>query len=120
MRCRGRMRALTLRPASAGSGARLGLAVWRHIKAAPGAWALAPFRMAATAKVENQAEMVSLGRPGVGEELLARYGFTDIERMHVPFAWEFSDPEMYARVLASTGPAYEAIQKWGAERSLAA
>jgi SAM-dependent methyltransferase len=101
-------------------GGRLGLTVWGHIKASPGAWALAPFRMAATAKVENQAEMVSLGRPGVGEELLARYGFTDIERMHVPFAWEFSDPEMYARVLASTGPAYEAIQNVGEDAFVAA
>jgi hypothetical protein len=31
----------------------------------------------------------------------------------VPFAWEFADPELYARALASTGPAYEAIQNVG-------
>jgi SAM-dependent methyltransferase len=101
-------------------GGRIGLTVWGHIKASPGAWALAPFRMAAPAKVENQAAMVSLGRPGVGENLLARYGFVDIETLNVPFAWEFSDPEMYARALASTGPAYEAIQNVGEAAFIAA
>jgi hypothetical protein len=49
----------------------------------------------------------------VGEELLARCGFVDIERVCVPFAWEFADPETYARTLASTGPAYEAILNVG-------
>lgn len=94
-------------------GGRIGLTVWGHIKKSPGAWALAPFRMASTAKVDNQAAMVSLGRPGVGEEVLAGAGFVDIERVSVPFAWEFADPETFARALASTGPAYEAIQNVG-------
>jgi hypothetical protein len=31
----------------------------------------------------------------------------------VPFAWEFADPQIYARALAATGPAYEAIQQVG-------
>jgi SAM-dependent methyltransferase len=101
-------------------GGRLGLTVWGHIKISPGGWALAPFRLAAIAKVENQAAMVSLGRPGAGEDLLARFGFIDVERVDVPFAWEFADPEMYARALASTGPAYEAIQNVGEARFLAA
>ncbi len=94
-------------------GGRVGLTVWGHIKASSGAWALAPFKMAAPGKVENQAAMVALGRPGVGEELLAQHGFADIERIEVPFAWEFADPEVYARTIASTGPAYEAIQNVG-------
>jgi SAM-dependent methyltransferase len=94
-------------------GGRMGLTVWGHIKKSPGAWALAPFRMADPARVKNQADMVSLGRPGVGEELLARFGFVDIERIRVQFVWEFADPEMYARTLVSTGPAYEAILNVG-------
>jgi SAM-dependent methyltransferase len=94
-------------------GGRIGLTVWGHIKASPGAWALAPFRMAAPPKVENQAAMVALGRPGVGEDLLADNGFVDIERIDIPFVWEFADPDVYARTLASTGPAYEAIQNVG-------
>jgi SAM-dependent methyltransferase len=101
-------------------GGWLGLTVWGHIKASPGAWALMPFKMAAAAKVEHQAAMVSLGRPGAGEVLLGRYGFVDVERVDVPFAWEFSDPDLYARALASTGPAYEAIQNVGEAAFIAA
>jgi SAM-dependent methyltransferase len=94
-------------------GGRLGLTVWGHIKASCGAWALAPFRLADDAKVANQSAMVRLGRPGVGERALAGFGFVDIERIDVPFFWEFPDPEMYARAVAATGPAYEAIQNVG-------
>jgi SAM-dependent methyltransferase len=94
-------------------GGRFGCTVWGHLKLSPGAWALAPFRLAAAAKVTYQAAMVSLGRPGVGEELLARCGFVSIERIAVPFSWEFADPQAYARALAATGPAYEAIQHVG-------
>ena len=96
-------------------GGRLGFTVWGHIKKSPGAWSLSPFQLASQPKVKNQANMVALGRPGAGEDLLARYGFEDVSRMTVPFAWEFPDPETYARALASTGPAYEAIQTVGEE-----
>jgi SAM-dependent methyltransferase len=94
-------------------GGRLGITVWGHIKVSPGAWALAPFRLAAIEKVGNQAAMVSLGRPGAGEQLLESYGFVDVRRLEVPFAWEFADPLLYARALAATGPAYEAMQNVG-------
>jgi SAM-dependent methyltransferase/alkylhydroperoxidase family enzyme len=94
-------------------GGRVGLTVWGHIKRSPGLWALVPFALAAPAKVENQAAMVALGRPGVGEELLARWGFVDVERVEIPFAWEFADPEHFARALASMGPAHEAIEAIG-------
>ena len=96
-------------------GGRIGFTVWGHIKKSPGAWALSPFRLASEPKVEHQAAMVALGRPGAGEELLARHGFVDVERMVVPFAWEFADPAAYARALACMGPAYEAIQSVGEE-----
>jgi SAM-dependent methyltransferase len=94
-------------------GGRVGITVWGHIKMSLGAWALAPFRLANPVKVEHQSAMVSLGRPGAGEEILARYGFIDIKRIDIPFVWEFADPETYARALASTGPAYEAIENVG-------
>jgi hypothetical protein len=81
---------------------------------------LAPFRLAAEEKVENQAAMVSLGRPGVGESLLEASGFIDIRRVDVPMAWEFPDPEIFARSLSATGPAYEAIQHVGEEAFTAA
>jgi uncharacterized peroxidase-related enzyme len=94
-------------------GGRVGITVWGHIKRSPGAWALVPFTLASPPKVANQAAMVALGRPGVGEELLARFGLADIERVDIPFVWEFADPDAYARAVASTGPAYEAIQAVG-------
>lgn len=101
-------------------GGRVGITVWGHLKASPGVWALSPFRLAAEEKVTNQASMVALGRPGAGEELLGGYGFVDVRRVEVPFAWEFPDPETYARAIASTGPAYESIQNVGEEAFLAA
>ncbi len=94
-------------------GGRVGLTVWGHIKASPGAWVLAPFSLAAAPKVENQAAMVALGRPGAGETLLEDAGFTDVERIDIPFVFEFADPELYARALASTGPAFEAMEAVG-------
>jgi SAM-dependent methyltransferase len=96
-------------------GGRVGFTVWGHIKASPGAWSLTPFTLATEDKVDNQANMVRLGRPGAGEQLLAEHGFTEIERMTIPFAWEFPDPETFARAVASTGPAYEAMQNVGEE-----
>jgi uncharacterized peroxidase-related enzyme len=96
-------------------GGRIGLTVWGHIKASPGAWAMTPFSLAAAPKVENQATMVALGRPGAGERLLQEAGFTDVERIDIPFVFEFADPALYARALASTGPAFEAIQAVGEE-----
>jgi len=94
-------------------GGRIGLTVWGHLKVSPGVWALSPFQLAAEPKVANQAAMVALGRPGRGEELLARCGFVDVQRRTVAFAWEFADPGLFARALASTGPAFEAIQQVG-------
>ena len=94
-------------------GGQVGLTVWGHIKASPGAWALAPFSLAAAPKVQNQAAMVALGRPGAGEAFLHDAGFTNVERVDIPFVFEFADPEAYARALASTGPAFEAIEAVG-------
>jgi alkylhydroperoxidase family enzyme len=57
--------------------------------------------------------MVALGRPGAGERLLQEAGFDDVERIDIPFVFEFADPELYARALASTGPAFEAMEAVG-------
>ena len=74
---------------------------------------MAPFRWASEKKVQHQADMVSLGRPGVGEAFLENCGFDVAERFEIPFVFEFPDPETYARGLASMGPAYEAIESIG-------
>ncbi len=96
-------------------GGRISVTTWGHVKVSPGLWALSPFTLAAEDRVRAQADMKSLGRPGVGEEILAEAGFVDVRRHSVSFAWEFPDPETFARMLASTGPAYEAIQAVGAK-----
>jgi SAM-dependent methyltransferase len=94
-------------------GGRLAITVWGNVGKSPGAWMLAPFTWATEDKIRHQADMVALGRPGVGEAFLAERGFVVDDRFEVPFVFEYPDPETYARGLAATGPAYEAIQSVG-------
>ena len=79
----------------------------------PGSLGACPVRAGRTPKVQNQSAMVALGRPGAGKALLKSAGFSDVEPIDIPFVWELPDPEAYARALASTGPAFEAIQTVG-------
>jgi len=101
------------------TGGRFTMTVWGNVGKSPGAWMFAPFLWATEEKVEHQANMVALGRPGVGEAFLADRGFEVGERFEVPFVLEYADPATYARGLASTGPAFEAIQSIGEEAFLA-
>ena len=101
------------------TGGRVAMTVWGNVGKSPGAWMFEPFLWADEAKVENQAKMVSLGRPGVGEAFLSDRGFDPAERFEVPFVLEFADPATFARGLAATGPAYEAIQRIGEEEFVA-
>ena len=100
-------------------GGRLAMTVWGNVGKSPGAWAFAPLLWATEEKVRHQADMNALGRPGVGEAFLADRGFDVAERFEIPFAFEFPDPETYARALAGAGPAYEAIQSIGEDDFLA-
>lgn len=100
-------------------GGRLAITVWGNVGRSPGGWAFVPFLWATEDKVQHQADMVALGRPGVGEKFLADRGFEVAERFEVPFAFEVADPEIYARALAASGPAYEAIQSMGEDEWVA-
>jgi SAM-dependent methyltransferase len=100
-------------------GGRVAMTVWGNVGKSPGAWMFAPFRWASDEKVDNQAQMVSLGRPGVGEAFLRDAGFEPDERFVVPFCMEYADPEAFARGLASAGPSYESIQNIGEAEFLA-
>jgi len=100
-------------------GGRFAMTVWGDVSKSPGAWMFEPFRWATVEKVDHQAEMVSLGRPGVGEAFLRDSGFEPEERFVVPCAIEYPDPETYARGMASTGPAYESMQNIGEDVFLA-
>jgi SAM-dependent methyltransferase len=97
---------------------RIALTVWGNVGKSPGAWMMEPFLWANEPKVRHQADMNSLGKPGVGEAFLSSHGFDVAERFLVPFAFEFADPATYARALAATGPAYEAIQDIGEDEFL--
>jgi SAM-dependent methyltransferase len=99
-------------------GGRVAMTVWGNVGKSPGAWMFAPFRWAEDTKVDNQAQMVSLGHPGVGEAFLADRGFEPEERFIVPFCMEYPDPQTYARGIAASGPAFEAIQNIGEEAFL--
>lgn len=99
-------------------GGRLAMTVWGDVGKSPGAWTLLPFRWAAEEKVDNQARMVSLGRPGIGEAFLRDGGFEPEERFVVPCVLEYADPAHYAHALAASGPAYEAIQQIGEQAFL--
>ncbi len=92
---------------------RLGITVWGNVGKSPGAWMMQPFQWATDDKIRHQADMVALGRPGVGEAFLVDRGFDVAERFEIPFSFEYPDPETYARGLAATGPAYEAIESIG-------
>lgn len=94
-------------------GGRVALTVWGNVGKSTGAWMLAPFLWATADKVQHQADMVALGRPGVGEAFLSERGFDVEERFEIPFVFEYPDPHTYARGLAATGPAYESIQSIG-------
>ncbi len=96
-------------------GGRIGITVWGNVGKSAGAWMMAPFQWATDEKVRHQADMVNLGRPGVGEAFLAERGFAVAERFEIPFVLEYPDPDTYARGLSATGPAYEAIQSIGEE-----
>lgn len=99
-------------------GGRLVLTVWGNVGKSPGAWMMEPFLWATEEKVRHQADMVALGRPGVGETFLRERGFEVAERFEIPYAIEYADPATYARGLASTGPAYESIQSLGEDAFL--
>ena len=100
-------------------GGRISITCWGNVKKSPGAWMMAPFLWATEEKVTHQGEMVALGRPGIGEAFLSERGFVVEDRFEVPFCFEYPDPETFARGLAATGPAYEAIQSIGEDEFVA-
>jgi len=100
-------------------GGRLAMTVWGDVGKSPGGWMFEPFKWATTESVQHQADMVALGRPGVGEAFLAERGFDVEERFEISFVLEVADPALYARGMASSGPAFEAMQSIGEPEFLA-
>ena len=100
-------------------GGRLCFTVWGNVGKSPGAWLFQPFLWATEEKVQHQADMNALGRPGVGEAFLADAGFDVEERFEIPFVLEYADPDHYARAIAATGPSFESMQSIGEQEFLA-
>lgn len=94
-------------------GGRLALTFWGDMADKPGGRLLAPFRLATEQQVAHQSAMVGLKHPGAAARMLTDAGLDPGEIFEVPCVLEFADVEHYTRALASSGPAYEAIQTAG-------
>src|SRR5262245_19119230 len=68
---------------------------------------------------DNTRAMVNIGRPGIAEQLMSEAELVPGTRTSLRLHWEFPDVELAARALASTGPAYPAMQHVGEEAFMA-
>jgi len=94
-------------------GGKVGLSFWgaqRRMEAFP---LFAVMGQTSEAERANTGSMIQIGRPGVAEQLMADVGLEPGERTSVRLHWEFPDPDLAARALASVGPAFLAIQHIG-------
>ena len=97
------------------SGGKVGLSFWgaqRRMEAFP---LFAVLGQTSAEERENTSSMINIGRPGVAEQLMDEAGLEAGLRSSVRLHWEFPDPAFAARAMASTGPAYLAIQHLGEE-----
>ncbi len=100
-------------------GGRVGLSFWgnqRRMQAYP---LFAVLGQTSVDEREHTGALVSIGRPGVAEQLMTDAGLVPGARTTLRLHWEFPDVEVAAHALASTGPAYLAIQHLGVEAFMA-
>jgi len=94
-------------------GGKVGLSFWgnqRRMEAYP---LFAVLGQTSQTERETTGAMVNIGRPGMAEQLMTEAGLAPGARTSLRLYWEFPDIELAARALASTGPAYLAIQHIG-------
>ena len=95
-------------------GGRLAITVWGNVGKSPGAWMLAPLPGRPTRRSGIRPTWSSLGRPGVGEAFLGRRAAsTSTSGSRSRSSSSFPTRRPSPAALASTGPAYEAIQSIG-------
>jgi SAM-dependent methyltransferase len=102
------------------AGGKVGLSFWgnqRRMEAYP---LFAVLGQTSQPELDNTRSMVNIGRPDIAEQLMTEAGLVPGTRTSLRLHWEFPDVELAARALASTGPAYLAIQHVGAEAFMAA
>ena len=101
------------------AGGKVGLSFWgnqRRMEAYP---LFAVLGQTSQTELDNTRTMVNVGRPGIAEQLMAEAGLVPGTRTSLRLHWEFPDVELAARALASTGPAYLAMQHVGEEAFMA-
>jgi SAM-dependent methyltransferase len=101
------------------TGGKVGLSFWgnqRRMEAYP---LFAVLGQTSQTERDNTGAMVNIGRPGIAEQLMTEAGLVPGTRTSLRLHWEFPDVELAARALASTGPAYLAIQHVGEEAFMA-
>jgi SAM-dependent methyltransferase len=101
------------------AGGKVGLSFWgnqRRMEAYP---LFAVLGQTSQTEHDNTGAMVNIGRPGIAEQLMIEAGLVPGTRTSLRLHWEFPDVDLAARALASTGPAYLAMQHVGEEAFMA-
>ena len=101
-------------------GGKVGLSFWGHQKKMQAYPLFAVLGRTAQDQRDNTGSMVSIGLPGIAEQLMADAGLEPGTRTSLRLYWEFPDVDLAARALAAIGPAHLAIQHLGEEAFLAA
>jgi len=100
-------------------GGKVGLSFWgnqRRMEAYP---LFAVLGQTSQTERDHTGAMVNIGRPGMAEQLMSEAGLVPGTRTSLRLHWEFPDVDLAVRALASTGPAYLAIQHVGEEAVMA-
>ena len=96
-------------------GGKVGLSFWGHQKKMQAYPLLAVLGRTSPEERKNTASIVSIGLPGAAEQMMADAGLGVGSRTSLKLHWEFPDAEFAAQTLASTGPAYLAIEHLGVD-----
>jgi SAM-dependent methyltransferase len=96
-------------------GGKIGLSFWGHQKKMQAYPLFAVVGRTSQKERQNTTSIVSIGLPGVAEQLMIDAGFVVGPRTSLKLHWEFPDADLAARTLSSTGPAYLAIEHLGME-----
>jgi SAM-dependent methyltransferase len=94
-------------------GGKVGLSFWGHQKKMQAYPLFAVLGQTLDSERQRTGAMVSIGLPGSAEQLMTEAGLEPGSRTSLRLHWEFPDVETTVRALASTGPAYLAMQHVG-------
>ncbi len=94
-------------------GGKIGLSFWGHQKKMQAYPLLKVLGKTSQEERQNTTSIVSIGLPGIAEQLMADAGLSVGARTSLKLHWEFPDVEYAAQALASIGPAYLAIEHLG-------